>query len=117
MKYGKSLKHFFDMENGLLADYFDEGFDRFLFKVFSGLFEFDKIILERSNKSGQMTSVLTFEFLKKFPLDVVIMLINLGNGLLSILFYNFSVLLETKFGRKLSILNKKMLTLMMLRLC
>ena len=106
MRYGKSLEHFLDVENGLLADYFDEAFDRFLFKVFSGLFELDKIILERSNKSGQMTSILAFKLFKEFPLDVIVMLIDLGDGLLPILFDNFSVLLEAKFGSKLTILNK-----------
>lgn len=94
------------MKDGFLTDYFDKAFNRFLLKVFSGFFEFDQVVLKRSNKGGQMASVFTFKLLKEFSLDVIIMLVNLCNSLLSIFFDYLSVLLETKFRSELSILNK-----------
>ncbi len=106
MKYRESLKHFLHIWNRLLTDDFDDAFDWFLLESFSCLFNFYKIILKRGNKGGQMASVLTFELFKKFPLDVVIMLIDFGNGFLSILFNDFSVLFKAKLRSKLSVLNK-----------
>ncbi len=89
-----------------MTDDFYDAFNRFLFEIFSGLFNFDKTILKRGNKGSQMASILTFELFKEFPLDVVIMLIDLGNGFLPILFNDFSVLFKAKLWSELSILNK-----------
>jgi hypothetical protein len=64
------------------------------------------MILKWNKKCSEVAVVLTSQFLEKFPLDIIIMLIDLVNGFLSIFLNDGRVLLETEFRGKLSILNQ-----------
>lgn len=94
------------MRYGLLTDDFNEALDGFLLKGFSCFLKLNEIVLKRDKKSSQVAVVLTSKFLEKFPLDIIVMLVDLVDGFLAIFLNDRSVLLETEFRGKLSILNQ-----------
>ena len=51
-----------------------------------------------------MAGILGFELFKELPFDIIIVLIDLVNGLLTIFFHDLGVLFEAEFRCKLSTL-------------
>jgi hypothetical protein len=94
------------MRYGLLTDDFNEALDGFLLEGFSCFLKLNEVVLKREKEGSEVAVVLTSKFLEEFPLDIIVMLVDLVDGFLAIFLNDGGVLLETEFRGKLSILNE-----------